>query len=801
MLIRPIFKPHLDLAIVPDEGVFLLSGSKQVVLRGRLYELVAPLVGRRTAEEICDRLAGHASPAEVYFTLAELEKKGCLTEADEKLPQGDSAWWSLQQIDPPQVARQLQARRVAVHGIGIDPQPLRDLLDTAGARIDRGIDRGIDGDAELSVVVVDHYLRPEIAAFNDAALASGRPWLLAKPVGVQLWLGPLFHPRTTGCWKCLIERLRANRAVESYLREKQTLANALAIDGARTAAGEQAAWGLTANAVASWIVRGELPDCDGKIRTFDQLSWQTQTHTLVKLPYCSACGIPDDGNAPDDQERIGRQHIGHQQNGHQQNGHAAAAHDPAGRETNTFVRRFRPPIFESRKKTLVRDGGHRVVPPEATLKRYGHHVSAITGAVSMLERSSGHEDGALHVYLAGRNVARRHQSLGQLRGDMRSMSAGKGTSDVQAKASGLCEGLERHSGVFRGDEPRRTARLSDLGEAGIDLRECLMFSDKQYRERDATNARPSRFNFVPHPFNPAAQIDWSPVWSLSRQEVRYLPTAFCYYDYPQPKEQRFCLADSNGCAAGNTLEEAVLQGFLELVERDSVALWWYNRVSRPGVDLESFAEPYVQDLVSYLATREREMYVLDLTSDLEIPVFAAWSRRTDVLSPASDGAEQIVLGFGSHLDAKIAMLRAVTEMNQMLSYLLQAPPDKVYSDHVTDQDTVHWLKTATMENQPYLAPAAAPRRTAADYKSALNDDVTQDVYDCQRLVERQGMEMLVLDQTRPEIGLPVVKVIVPGLRHFWARFAPGRLYEVPVKVGWLETPLAEEHLNPIPVFL
>ena len=63
------------------------------------------------------------------------------------------------------------------------------------------------------------------------------------------------------------------------------------------------------------------------------------------------------------------------------------------------------------------------------------------------------------------------------------------------------------------------------------------------------------------------------------------------------------------------------------------------------------------------------------------------------------------------------------------------------------------------------------------------------------------MEMLVLDQTRPDIGMPVVKVVVPGLRHFWARFAPGRLYDVPVHMGALESPTAEESLNPVAVFI
>src|SRR5207247_11424861 len=98
------------------------------------------------------------------------------------------------------------------------------------------------------------------------------------------------------------------------------------------------------------------------------------------------------------------------------------------------------------------------------------------------------------------------------------------------------------------------------------------------------------------PFDAGAEIDWTPVWSLTRREVRYLPTAFCYYSYPWPQERASCLACSNGNAAGNTLEEAILQGFLELVERDGVALWWYNRVRRPAVDLDSFGEPYVDEL-------------------------------------------------------------------------------------------------------------------------------------------------------------------------------------------------------------
>jgi ribosomal protein S12 methylthiotransferase accessory factor len=140
-------------------------------------------------------------------------------------------------------------------------------------------------------------------------------------------------------------------------------------------------------------------------------------------------------------------------------------------------------------------------------------------------------------------------------------------------------------------------------------------------------------------------------------------------------------------------------------------------------------------------------------------------------------------------------------MNQMLSNPLLKPEERKAQGQDVDRETAHWLETATAANQPYLVPADEPPRTAASYPRVWAEDVTEDVRACQALVERAGMEMLILDQTRPEIGLPVAKVIVPGLRHFWARFAPGRLYDVPVRLGWLPRPFAEEELNPIPMFL
>jgi ribosomal protein S12 methylthiotransferase accessory factor len=63
------------------------------------------------------------------------------------------------------------------------------------------------------------------------------------------------------------------------------------------------------------------------------------------------------------------------------------------------------------------------------------------------------------------------------------------------------------------------------------------------------------------------------------------------------------------------------------------------------------------------------------------------------------------------------------------------------------------------------------------------------------------MTFLVHDLTRPEVGLDVVKVAVPGLRHFWRRLGPGRLYDVPVELGWIDRPRSETELNPVPLFV
>src|SRR5262249_46896418 len=152
---------------------------------------------------------------------------------------------------------------------------------------------------------------------------------------------------------------------------------------------------------------------------------------------------------------------------------------------------------------------------------------------------------------------------------------------------------------FQGDEIRVSRRFKDFarGEA-IPPNDVLLFSDTQYRQAARQTNQPQDESPTPAPFDPSAEIEWAPVWAMRDQRFRYLPTSMLYFFYSGPNQ---IAADSNGCAAGNTLAEAIVQGFLELVERDAYAIWWYNRLHRPAVDLAQLDDAFARELQSRLA--------------------------------------------------------------------------------------------------------------------------------------------------------------------------------------------------------
>lgn len=432
-----------------------------------------------------------------------------------------------------------------------------------------------------------------------------------------------------------------------------------------------------------------------------------------------------------------------------------------------------PILLEKREKTFTADGGYRSCFPEDTLREYAHLIGR-SGIVAELERTYSDPCGLVHIYVARFRAALGNSQRGVWKG-LRAACVGKGMTHQQARASALGEAVERYSGIFRGDEERIKGSYLELIENAIHPNVCMNFSARQYREREDWNRSEAEYNWVPEPFDEEREIEWTPVWSLTEERFKYVATAACYFGYPFSAAHDFCRPDSNGNAAGANLEEAILQGFLEVVERDSVALWWYNRARRPRVDLASFSEPYFQALEELYRVLGREMHVLDISGDFPIPAFAA-------VSHGGKDRRDLLLGFGAHLEPRIAIARALTEMNQFLGEAMAGGMPRFF-----------W---GNLSEDAFLTPnPLAAVKTRADYAHPNGKDLQEDLRTCVELARKRGLETLVLDQTRRDATMRAVKVIVPGMRSWWARFGPGRLYDVPVEIGWQAAPLCEGQLN------
>ncbi|HBE18194.1 MAG TPA: adenylate cyclase [Cyanobacteria bacterium UBA11149] len=745
---KPKLKNSLRLEKIEGEGTFLLSERGAIFLNNPICQKLLPFLdGKRTEEEIVNKLSNEIPEAYIFYALMELEQKGLIIEGEEVLDPNFALWCESLLIEPKDGNQRLQSTRVALRGLGaLSCEDLRKNLARWQIQVAH------DGDIE--VIVTDDYLREELAEINQANLDKSRPWMLIKPVGTQLWIGPIFQPGKTGCWECLGQRLRNNRPSEGFILRRRDSLSPLTPPQVNLPGIQEIALTMATNEILKWILQGENQRLAGVMVSYDTLSLAIQNHVLVKRPQCPSCGY-------------------------------------------LKPKRPLPVILGSRQKKFTTDGGHRSITPEETLARYQHHISPLLGIVRSWEKLPSNCNGLAHIYTVKHHWASMFDDIYNWQKNVGGRSSGKGRTEAQGKASGLGEAIERYSGIFQGDEVRIKSSYEKLSNRAIHPNLCMNFSHTQYNNRGIWNLEnPDSFQQVPEPFDEIREIEWTPVWSLTEQDFKYLPTAYCYFGYPKPPNPD-CWANANGCAAGNTLEEAILQGFLELVERDSVALWWYNRLAKPRVDLESFDEPYFIAITNYYQSIGRELWVLDLTSDLNIPTFAAISRRRD------RKIEDIIVGFGTHFDPKLAIQRALTEISQVLPAVLSANPDGTTRYAISAESHVlHWWKTATLENQPYLVPDSrvAPK-CQSDYQIIWHDDFLADITYCQNLIEKKGMEMLVLDQTHPDIGLNVVRVIVPGLRNFWKRLGPGRLYDVPVEMGWLEKPLTEEEMNPIPLWM
>ncbi|MDQ3789606.1 MAG: TOMM precursor leader peptide-binding protein [Actinomycetota bacterium] len=762
------FKRHLRAHVVAGEAVYLLSERNATSVAGAHVEALAPLLdGTRDLAELCRDIPEGLTLAEVGSIVTRLVDAGLVTlrePVDDGHPGTDPpslAYWEAAGLEPSAVVRTLRHTTVSTiflpvddrAGDGVDGDAATAALRSAGLTTVPGTpDHLVDGTA-LSVVLCEDYLDPRLPRIDAVHRAAGRPWLLAKPGGTQVWIGPVFGQEDQACWHCLAHRLRGHRQAETHLRALLDQHVSLTPPAVSLPPLGAAALNLVALEAVKWVA-GLRNESQRAVWTLDSLDLCGRRHELRPRPQCPSCGDPE-----------------------------------------LMSRQARRPVSIGHVAKVSRSGGgHRAMPPEEVLAKYEHLISPVTGVLKEITKDS-RGPSFFNSFRAGPNLAlnvRRH--FEHMR-SARAENGGKGITPLHGKVSALCEAIERHSGYFHGDEERVVASYNQLRDDAVHPADCLLFHERQYANRAEWNARHSSFQYVCDPFDEDAVTSWTPVWSLTEQRHRLLPTGMLYFDVPAELGGGGSLsADSNGNAAGSSVEDALLQGLLEVVERDAVALWWYNQTRAPGVDLDSFGVRWIDELRTVYAALNRDVWVLDVSSDVGIPTMAALSRRTD--GPRED----VMFGFGAHLDPEVALIRALTEMNQLMPAVVAAGDGGDYD--WSDPDAVHWWRTATWDGMPYLRPDPAVRpRTPADYRHVPTTDLHEDITEVKGRLEGLGLDVMVLDQTRPDVGLPVVKAIVPGMRGFWARFAPGRLFDVPVRLGRLATPTPYEQLNPIPLFV
>jgi ribosomal protein S12 methylthiotransferase accessory factor YcaO len=236
---------------------------------------------------------------------------------------------------------------------------------------------------------------------------------------------------------------------------------------------------------------------------------------------------------------------------------------------------------------------------------------------------------------------------------------------------------------------------------------------------------------------------------MLNHEAVEVPACDVFLDYAALFEQPGAgPADTNGCAAGTSVDDACERALLECIERDALAIWWYGRQPRNQFDLGALdaAAPRVS---WWLANRPRRTMLIDITSDIGVPVVAA-------VSAESDGT-QIAIGSAASRKLSIAAVSAITEMVQTETTMRMAR-------HSGNEELDQWLANATVGT----LPQCAGRQIEVSLMAGACGNILQ-------LVSQAGFRPLSIDLSDEQYPLSVARVIVPGLCAMQRRFDPDRI--------------------------
>jgi ribosomal protein S12 methylthiotransferase accessory factor len=274
-------------------------------------------------------------------------------------------------------------------------------------------------------------------------------------------------------------------------------------------------------------------------------------------------------------------------------------------------------------------------------------------------------------------------------------------------------------------------------------------------------------------FHPNLRLLWCEGRDLLTGDTVLVPYEMVHTNFttPLPDGHGCFTASSNGLASGNDAMEAISHGICEVVERDATTLWKLRHEQdrdQNRLDLASVDDALCQEVVRKFESADLAVAVWNITSDIGIAAFAC------CIVPREAGAmwhSAVHWGYGCHPDRVVALLRALTEAAQTRLTLISGLRDdfgRETYEQLLDPDVAKAIRKRTL--------AAAPTRRFQDVPhwdaGTLEEDVEWEL-DCLR---KAGVSRVIaVDLSKAEFGLPVVRVIIPGLEAILeAGYVPGR---------------------------
>ncbi len=370
------------------------------------------------------------------------------------------------------------------------------------------------------------------------------------------------------------------------------------------------------------------------------------------------------------------------------------------------------------------EDNHRAVPPWKTLERVGPLADRI--GLEELEDITDLDRLKIPVFSCIRSSTVEGAAC---------VHNGKGASKEQAKTSAIMEALERYSGEMR--DP----------QVEPDFVQQMMSSQNCVDPRTLILPEMTAFHLMHH------RIGWVKGYELFEEEEIWVPANAVFHPY-NSSHLRLFRSNSNGLASGNTIEEAVLHGLCELIERDA----WSISEFRGGVNgklVDETDNKIISDLIERFKSNGVEIHMSDITSDIGIPTVAAAGDDTVSKDPA-----MLTIGVGTHLNPEIAAIRALTEV-------AQSRATHLYRQQKFDQSGPRIGYEKVKEMNKMWFSSSVDELGLTDLPSYDSMDIYEDVQTVLDKMRKAGIEKaVVVDLTDEELGVPVVRTIVPWLEVY-----------------------------------